>query len=138
MKNDGGYLENEFQKALKKTKLLSFYWRRLYDAKSVGTNKVPAQPADFFLSSKLSGASHVEVKSRAGKTFRLAKFDQEADLRRWSAAGVPGYVLVHFYQTGDTLYLVNVRDLTPGLPSWKIDHISETFKNMDEVVRRFA
>ena len=137
MKNDGVYLEKLFQDELKKIKRVDFIWRRLYDVKDHGgKSRVQKQPADFIVCGE--NPTHVELKSRKSRSFRLEKFTQYADMRRWALAGMPGYVVVHFYSQNENLYLVNVLALDPKKVSWRLDGgLAKVFKNMEELVNEF-
>lgn len=121
--NDGKYLEEAVEKYLKTIKRTEFHWRRLYDAHSA-RNYMPAQPADFFISDSRgyrigSNSCHLECKTSKHKKMRLTKFSQHSALNRWNLAGVPGYVLVHFY-VPDKMFLVPSWELDIGKPSWVI------------------
>lgn len=124
MRNDGHYLENLLEREFKKNKKTAFHWRRLHDAKAA-KGFFPAQPADFFIC-RDRGPYHVECKSQDGKTNRLKKFSQHADMIRWHKAGVGGVVVVHFHEV-DRLFVANVTLLPFGKPSWVLN-----YKNSEE------
>ncbi len=131
MKNDGRYLEQAVEDELKKITRVGFHWRRLYDTKAA-RNVLPAQPSDYFISNH-GTTVHLEVKSQQGKTKRLKKFSQLADMQRWRRAGVEGYVLVHFYEL-DEIYLVNVSNLEFGKPSWVLSE-SDRAESIEQALR---
>lgn len=96
--NDGKYLEEAVEKIFKEKMTQgdpSFRYRRLPDSKAA-RGLIQAQPADFFLSD-FGFTVHLECKSCGSKTYRLPKFDQHAEMRAWSKAGVKGIVVIHFH-----------------------------------------
>lgn len=114
-KNLGKYLETAVEKELGKNTQSNRHWRRLHDGRAAKTY-MPAQPADFEMCVERE-AFHLECKSQKGKTRRLKKFTQLADMKRWAMAGKAGYVLVHFWEV-DELWLVDVANLASDEPSW--------------------
>ena len=115
-KNDGKYLEVAVDKYLRTTKQPEFHWRRLFDSYSVRKG-APPQPSDYLLSWAGKFTAHLECKTTSNTTLRLSMFDQYGDMIRWSSAGVPGFVLVHFYIL-DRLFVVPVTALEKA-SSWK-------------------
>ena len=115
-RNTGRYLEDAVSKELGKNTDVKKHWRRLSDTHAA-RNYIVAQPADFELCVDGRGML-LECKSQKGKTTRLKKFSQLPEMLRWAAAGKKGYVLVHFYELGEDLIVVDVEDLEPGKPSW--------------------
>lgn len=124
LKNDGSYLEEEVQKILSEEKSENFRFRRLYDTKTAGKG-MPPQPADFFISclGVWPRSMHLECKTSNHIGGRLPTFSQLGDLLAWDKAGVPGYVLVHFYTT-PALYLFRASRIEDTLAkSWVVPEI---------------
>jgi penicillin-binding protein-related factor A (putative recombinase) len=94
--NDGKYLEDLVQKWFDSKDDVDLMMCRLPDSRSA-RNLIQAQNADFLLSLKGLGAFHLECKSIGGKKRQLRMFKQYPLMRRWDLAGVPGFVLMHFY-----------------------------------------
>lgn len=122
--NDGKYLEDAVEEELKKIRGENFRYRRLPDARTA-RGMFPAQPADYFLSYsdpdfQFKRGFHLECKSVKGKTRRLPKFTQHAEMIAWSKAGVLGYVIVHFHET-EEIFVVSVNDIPIGKPSWVLE-----------------
>lgn len=117
--NDGKYLENEVEKYINDLKRMEVAIMRLPDSRSA-RNLLASQNADFILSSQKFGACHLECKSIKGTKLVLKKFRQLPNMKRWAAAGMPGYVLCHFHEL-DKFCLVNVGDLDPSKATWKLD-----------------
>jgi len=132
MRNTGHYLEKAVEDELKKNTETSRHWRRLHDGKAALTY-MPAQPSDFFLCIN-EEPSHFECKSQKGKTFRLKKFSQLPDMKRWSDSGVRGYVLVHFWELGEELIVVDVDNLDPSKPSWVLDGVGKKAGSIKEAL----
>jgi hypothetical protein len=129
--NPGKYLEDQAEKHMKKITDSNFRYRRLPDAKAA-RGALAAQPADFFLAKEGQGI-HLECKSDGSLTSRLPRFSQEAEMRAWALAGVQGYVLVHFYNP-NVFHLVDIRDLAPGKPSWKLKGFP-IYESVEEALR---
>ena len=104
--NPGKYLEDQFEKEMKE-KGSDVWYHRLPDSKSA-RNLIGKQPADFYVAVK-GEIFHLECKS-VKHTFRLKKFVQHPRMQKAAMAGMPGYVLVHFY-VSDSFKLVNIKDL---------------------------
>lgn len=117
--NDGKYLENEAEKYINGLKRMEVAIMRLPDSRSA-RNLMASQNADFILSSRKFGACHLECKSIKGTKLVLKKFRQLPTMQRWAKAGMPGYVLCHFYDT-DMFCMVDVQYLDPSKASWKLD-----------------
>lgn len=118
-KNSGKYLENLADTHLKTVSFPGFKYRRLHDSYAA-RNYLIAQPADFFMSNQ-GLTKHLECKSQKGTTLRLKSFSQHPEMLEWAKAGVPGFVLVHFYELPtDVFYVVDVTTLELGQPSWVI------------------
>ena len=115
-RNSGRYLEEAIANELGKNTDVTRHWRRLQDTHAA-RNYIVAQPADFELCVEGKGML-LEAKSQRGKTTRLKKFSQLPEMLRWAAAGKKGYCLVHFYELGEDLIVVDVEDLEVGKPSW--------------------
>jgi len=135
-RNDGKYLEDAVYIEFSKELSMDFMWRRLYDTQTAGKG-LPPQPADFDICYQ-GYSAHLESKTSGEKTKSLKSFSQYADMRRWSMAGKPGYVLLHLYYF-DELFLFDVSRLDPELKSWpatlalRINHINqltETLKGL--------
>ena len=123
--NDGKYLEDAVEEELKKIQTERFRYRRLPDARTA-RGMFPAQPADFFASycddyDRSSIGAHIECKSVKGKTRRLPKFAQHAEMLAWDKAGVLGYLVVHFHEI-EEIYVVHVNDIPIGKPSWVLEN----------------
>ena len=135
MKNDGKYLEEALESMLGKVAITTegFKYRRLPDSRAA-RGLIAAQPADFFVSHRYSGAAHIECKSSKSKTLRLPKFVQHAEMIGWANAGVAGIVLVHFY-VPDRMFLVDVTTLPIGKPSWVLgDDIGTEIEGIEDAV----
>jgi hypothetical protein len=135
MKNDGKYLEDALDIELAKAEIAldNFKYRRLPDSRAA-RGLIAAQPSDFFVSHRYSGAAHIECKSSKSKTLRLPKFVQHAEMLGWANAGVAGIVLVHFY-VPDRLFLVDVTTMPIGKPSWVLgDDTGTEIKGIEDVV----
>jgi len=115
-RNSGRYLEEAIANELGRNTDITRHWRRLQDTHAA-RNYIVAQPADFELCVEGKGML-LEAKSQRGKTTRLKKFSQLPEMLRWAAAGKKGYCLVHFYELGEDLIVVDVEDLEVGKPSW--------------------
>lgn len=139
MSNDGKYLEHAVEVELRKYKQTRFFWRRLYDA-AAARSKLPAQPSDFFLSFMINDSEavpiHLECKSVGKKTRRLDKgsFSQLADMKRWSKAGVQGFVLIHFHEL-DIFCVEDVDNMEFGVPSWVIR--GRQYLTLPELIKDF-
>ena len=140
--NDGKYLEDAVEEELKKITTERFRYRRLPDARTA-RGMFPAQPADFFAShydtyDNSSLGVHIECKSIKGKTRRLPKFAQHAEMLAWDKAGVLGYLVVHFHEI-EEIYVVCVASIPIGKPSWvlkngvnalKVGSVKEAISNI--------
>ena len=128
--NDGKYLENEVEKYINDLKRMEVAIMRLPDSRSA-RNLMAGQNADFIVSTSEMGAAHLECKSIKGDKLVLRKFRQLPNMKRWSAAGLRGFVLCHFYDL-DRFALVNVDDLDPSKASWKINNAC--FRSLKEIM----
>lgn len=136
MKNDGKYLEEAVETELIKFQNdnKEFKYRRLPDARAAH-GRIPAQPADFFVSN-WGDAAHIECKTSKSKTLRLPKFSQHTDMLDWALAGVAGIILVHFY-VPDRLFMVEVRSLAPEKPSWVFgDGLGVELNGIEEFIEK--
>ena len=97
--NDGKYLENLVAKWFDNNDNSEVMLTRLPDSKSA-RNLIQAQNADFLMSVRGFGAINLECKSVGGKSQKLKMFRQYPLMKRWAMAGVPGFVLIHFYDIG--------------------------------------
>jgi len=107
--NDGAYLENAVQSYPDFQDRIDMACDRLPDTRSA-RNIIKAQNADFFISTKKTGGFYLECKSVGGKKKILRYFRQYPLMHRWSQAGVPGYVLIHYHEM-DEIVLVEVGKL---------------------------
>lgn len=118
--NPGRYLENLVQKWFDNSDDVSIMLTRLPDSRSA-RNLIKAQNADFLISSREFGAWHLECKSVGGKKEQLKVFRQYPLMKRWALAGVPGLVLVHFYDLKKlALFDVTTAEKPEGQKHWNI------------------
>jgi hypothetical protein len=124
--NDGKYLEDATESFFKDRKRIDMACDRLPDTRSA-RNIIKAQNADFFISTKKTGGFYLECKSVGGKKKILRYFRQYPLMHRWSQAGVPGYVLIHYHEM-DEIVLVEVGKL-PALKGkqWNVADIGQHF-----------
>ena len=135
MANDGKYLEQAVEKFFKELNLISVAYLRLPDSRSA-RNMISAQPADFLVSSDLSGVwvkFFLECKSKKQKKSGVyemnTKFRQYPHMLRWHKAGMPGYVLVH-WSTDDKLQMIPIRDLHLGVTKFFPTHNFEQLNSL--------
>jgi hypothetical protein len=128
--NDGVYLQNVVEDALKKSKFKGQAYQRMLDSKAA-RRKVARQPADYLLSTVGGGPLWLECKTCGHKARRLTRddFSQVFDMFKWHEAGVTGYILVHFYVT-EELYLAHIAEFDTTKTSWKFG--SEVGKLVEE------
>lgn len=126
MANDGKYLEQAVEKFFKELGLISVAYLRLPDSRSA-RNMISAQPADFLVSSDLTGRVKffLECKSkkqRKSGVYQMdTKFRQYPHMLRWWKAGMNGYVLVH-WMPDDKLAMIHVHDLSAGRTTFEPKH----------------
>jgi len=94
--NDGRYLEDIVKEWFTDRAMADVMLTRLPDSRSA-RNLIQAQNADFLMGVKGYGACHIECKSIGGLKQNLRMFRQYHLMNKWNLAGVPGFVLIHFY-----------------------------------------
>lgn len=97
--NAGKYLEDAVEKFFNELNRIDVAIDRLPDTRSA-RNMIKAQNADFMVSSAVTGALYLECKSIGGSKRILRMFRQYPLMLRWARAGVPGFVLAHYYDIG--------------------------------------
>jgi hypothetical protein len=134
MANDGKYLEQAVEKFFKELNLISVAYLRLPDSRSA-RNMISAQPADFLVSSDLTGKVKffLECKSKKQRkpgVYQMdTKFRQYPHMLRWHKAGMGGYVLVH-WMPDDKLQMVDIQLLHSGFTKFSPKHNFEQLNSL--------